>query len=360
MRIGIITGGGDCPGLNAVIRAAVRTATGHYKWEVLGFLNGYKGLVENRFRKLDSSAVSGLLDRGGTIIGTSNMDNPFKFAEMVNGQRTYRDASDDVVKTYKENNLDGLIVVGGDGTLGIALKLCREKGLNIVGVPKTIDNDLSATDYTFGFDTAVGIVTDAVDRIKTTAESHERVMVVEVMGRDTGWIALFAGLASGAHIILIPEIPYTLEKVVTKIYERETIGKHFCVVLVSEGAKPVGGHITIKRTVNDPSMGIRLGGVGNVIAQQIEDLTGIDTRVVTLGHVQRGGTPSAFDRILCTRLGVEAANMIHRKEFGMMACLKTPDIKSVPLEQAAINRKVNPNDPMISEAKACGISFGDE
>ncbi|MBI3580573.1 MAG: ATP-dependent 6-phosphofructokinase [Nitrospinae bacterium] len=359
MRIGILTGGGDCPGLNAVIRSAVRAATGRHKWEVVGFLNGYKGLVENRFRPLDSATVSGLLDRGGTIIGTSNVDNPYKFAETVDGKRSYRDASEDVVRTYKEHNLGGLIVVGGDGTLGIARQLYKEKGLNIVGVPKTIDNDLSATDYTFGFDTAVGIVTDAVDRIKTTAESHERVMVVEVMGRDTGWIALFSGLASGAHIILIPEIPYDLRHVVTKIYERATIGKHFCVILVSEGAKPAGGQVTVKRHVDDPSMGIRLGGVGNVIAGQIEELTGIDTRVVTLGHVQRGGTPSSFDRILCTRLGVEAVNMIADGKFGMMACLKTPRIEIVPLEQAAMNRKVNPNDQMIAEAKACGISFGD-
>ncbi|MBI3794685.1 MAG: ATP-dependent 6-phosphofructokinase [Nitrospinae bacterium] len=359
MKIGILTGGGDCPGLNAVIRGAVRAATHKYKWEVIGFLNGYKGLVENRSRPLTSAAVSGLLDRGGTIIGTSNVDNPFSFAEIVNGKRTLRDASDDVVRTYKEHKLDALIVVGGDGTLSIALRLCKEKGLNIVGVPKTIDNDLSATDYTFGFDTAVGIVTDAVDRIKTTAESHERVMVVEVMGRDTGWIALFSGIASGAHIILIPEIPYDLGKMVEKIYERETLGKHFCVVLAAEGAKPIGGDVTVKRHVNDPSMGIRLGGVANVVAKQVEDLTGIDTRVVTLGHVQRGGTPSAFDRILCSRLGVCAMDMVAKKQFGMMACLKTPEIKAVPLEQAAINRKVSPDDPMIAEARATGISFGD-
>ncbi len=359
MKIGILTGGGDCPGLNAVIRSAVRTATDHYKWEVVGFLNGYKGLVENKTRPLDSRAVSGLLARGGTMIGTSNVDNPYAFKEIINGSRVTHDVSDRVVKTYEANGLDGLIIIGGDGTLATALKLYKEKGLNIVGVPKTIDNDLSATDYTFGFDTAVNIVTEAVDRIKTTAESHDRAMVVEVMGRDTGWIALHSGLASGAHIIVIPEIPYDIEKIAEKIYERKSKGKHFSVVLVSEGAKPLGGNITVKRLVDDPSNAVRLGGVGNVLADQIEALTKIETRVVTLGHVQRGGKPSAFDRILCTRLGVEAVNMVANKEFGKMACLKTPFIKSVPLEESAHNRKVDPSDQMIGEARASGISFGD-
>ncbi len=359
MKIGILTGGGDCPGLNAVIRSAVKTASEHYHWEVVGFLNGYKGLLENKSRPLTGDNVSGLLLRGGTILGTSNRDNPFKYNEIHNGSKVTHDASDRVVNTYKAHDLDALIVVGGDGTLSTALKLYKEKGLNIIGVPKTIDNDLSATDYTFGFDTAVGIVTDAIDRIKTTAESHDRVMVVEVMGRDTGWIALYSGLAGGAHIILIPEIPYTLEKVCQKIYERKAKGRNFSIVMVAEGAKPEGGDVTVRRIVDDPTTGVRLGGVGNVVADQIEEMTGIETRTVVLGHVQRGGRPSSFDRILCTRLGVEAVHMVNRMEFGMMACLRTPDITAVPLEQAAINRKVSTGDQMILAARSTGISFGD-
>jgi 6-phosphofructokinase 1 len=358
MKIGILTGGGDCPGLNAVIRGVIRSTIHQYHGEVIGFLNGYKGLIENKTKVLTYESDAGLLQRGGTIIGTSNRDNPYAYSEIVNRNRIVHDVSDRVVETYKKNELDGLIVVGGDGTLATALQLSK-KGLNIVGVPKTIDNDLSATDYTFGFDTAVGIVTDAIDRLKTTAESHDRVMVVEVMGRDTGWIALYAGLAGGANIILIPEVPFNIDKVSEKIYQRRGEGKNFSIIVVAEGAKPVGGEVTIKRTVDDPTIGVRLGGVGIVVGDQIEDATSIDTRVTVLGHIQRGGKPSSFDRILCTRLGVEAVEMIHREEFGMMACLRTPDIKTAPLEEAAVNRKVDPDHPVIKTAKAMGISFGD-
>lgn len=359
MRVGILTGGGDCPGLNAVIRSAVRTADQHYRWEVIGFFNGYKGLIENKCKPFTANTVSGILPRGGTILGTSNKDNPYAYVEKIDGKNVTHDVSDRVVETYRKNNLDAFIIIGGDGTLSTALKLYKEKGLNIVGVPKTIDNDLSATDYTFGFDTAVNIVTDAIDRLKTTAESHDRVMVVEVMGRDAGWIALYAGVAGGGHIILIPEIPYDVEKIAQKIYERKASGKHFSIVVVSEGAKPLGGEITIKRKVDDPTTSYRLGGVGNVVGDKIEQLTGIDTRVTILGHIQRGGTPSAFDRLLCTRLGAEAAHMVNRKEFGMMACLRTPNITSVPLESAAKNRKVSPDDQVILAARSVGISFGD-
>ncbi len=359
MKIGILTGGGDCPGLNAVIRSAVKTAQECYHWDVIGFNNGYKGLIENKSRPLSGDNVGGLLLRGGTILGTSNRDNPYKYIEVIGGKKITHDVSDRVVAAYKSNGLDALIIIGGDGTLSTALQLYKEKGINIIGVPKTIDNDLSATDYTFGFDTAVGIVTEAVDRIQTTAESHDRAMVVEVMGRDTGWIALYSGLASGAHIILIPEIPYTIEKVCQKIYERKGKGRNFSIVLVAEGAKPLGGTVTIKRMVDDPTMGTRYGGVANVVADQIEAATGIETRTVVLGHVQRGGKPSAFDRVLCTRLGVEAVHMVQRKQFGMMACLRTPHIKAVPLEEAAKNRKVSPDDQVILTARSTGISFGD-
>jgi 6-phosphofructokinase 1 len=358
MKIGILTGGGDCPGLNAVIRGVLRSAVGKYRWEVTGFLHGYKGLIENETVPLNLKTDAGLLQRGGTIIGTSNRDNPYAYSEVIGGKKVVHDVSGRVVDTYNKNGLDALIVVGGDGTLATALKL-SQKGLNIVGVPKTIDNDLSATDYTFGFDTAVNIVTEAIDRLKTTAESHDRVMVVEVMGRDTGWIALYSGLAGGAHIILIPEIPYDMECVCRKIYERKGRGENFSIVVVAEGARSRKGEVTIKRTVDDPTTGVRYGGIGNILGDRIEEITKIETRVTALGHVQRGGTPSAFDRILCTRLGVEAVNMIAREDFGKMACLETPEITTVPLEEAARNRKVDPRDSVIKAAKDIGISFGD-
>lgn len=358
MKIGILTGGGDCPGLNAVIRGAVKTAVSSYQSEIIGFLHGYKGLIVNKSRPLGWKDVGGLLPRGGTIIGTSNRDNPYAYAEMVGGERVVHDVSDRTLDTYNKNGLDALITIGGDGTLSTALKL-SQKGLNIVGVPKTIDNDLSATDYTFGFDTAVNIVTEAIDRLKTTAESHDRVIALEVMGRDAGWIALFAGLAGGAHIILIPEIPYDIDKIARKIYERKSKDKHFSIVIVSEGAKPVGGDVTVKRIVDDPTTAVRLGGVGNHVGSQIEEITHIDTRVTVLGHIQRGGTPSAFDRLLSTRLGVEAVHMAHRGEFGKMACLRTPEIKSAPLKDAAIQRLVPLDDSRIAAARSMGISFGD-
>ena len=358
MKIGILTGGGDCPGLNAVIRGAVKTAVSTYQSEIIGFLHGFKGLIVNKSRPLGWKDVGGLLPRGGTIIGTSNRDNPFAYGETIGGKRVVHDVSDRVVETCKKNSLDALITIGGDGTLSTALKLSK-KGINIVGVPKTIDNDLSATDYTFGFDTAVNIVTEAIDRLKTTAESHDRVIVLEVMGRDAGWIALFAGLAGGAHIILIPEIPYDIDKVAQKIYERKGKGKHFSIVMVSEGAKPVGGDVTVKRVVDDPTTAVRLGGVGEQVGSMIEEITNIDTRVTVLGHIQRGGTPSAFDRILSTRLGIEAVHMAHRGQFGMMACLHTPNIEAVPLEEAAITRLVPIDDSRITAARSIGISFGD-
>ena len=358
MKIGILTGGGDCPGLNAVIRGAVRTALSTYNDEMSGILHGYKGLIVNKFRSFGWYDVSGLLPRGGTIIGTSNRDNPYAYVEMIAGQRVVHDVSDRVLKNYNEHGLDALIGVGGDGTLATLTKL-GEKGLNVVGVPKTIDNDLSATDYTFGFDTAVNIVTEAIDRLKTTAESHDRVIVLEVMGRDAGWIALFSGIAGGVPIILIPEIPYDIDKVVRKIYERKSKNKNFSIVIVSEGAKPVGGDVTVKRVVDDPTTSYRLGGVGEQVANKIEEMTNIDTRVTVLGHVQRGGAPSAFDRILSTRLGIEAVHMVHRKEFGMMACLRTPDIKSVPLAEASKTRKVPLDDSRIQAARSIGVCFGD-
>ncbi|MFQ5431890.1 MAG: 6-phosphofructokinase [Nitrospinota bacterium] len=358
MKIGILTGGGDCPGLNAVIRGAVKTSVSSYQSEIIGFLHGFKGLIVNKSRPLGWKDVGGLLPRGGTIIGTSNRDNPFAYSETVGGKRVVHDVSDRVVETYKKSSLDALITIGGDGTLSTALKLSK-KGINIVGVPKTIDNDLSATDYTFGFDTAVNIVTEAIDRLKTTAESHDRVIVLEVMGRDAGWIALFAGLAGGAHIILIPEIPYDIDKVAQKIYERKGKDKHFSIVMVSEGAKPLGGEVTVKRLVDDPTTAIRLGGVGDHVGSQIEEITHIDTRVTVLGHIQRGGTPSAFDRILSTRLGIEAVHMAHRGEFGKMACLRTPNIEAVPLEEAAVTRLVPVDDSRITAARSIGISFGD-
>jgi len=320
-KIGILTGGGDCPGLNPVIRAVVKTAY-QEKIEVLGIKNGWKGLIENDTMPLDLKAVSGILPRGGTILGTSRT-NPYKKNEDP----------ERVKRNYKELGLDALVAVGGEDTLGVAAKLCKE-GLNIVGVPKTIDNDLSCTDYTFGFDTAVNIATEAVDRLHTTAESHHRIIVCEVMGRHAGWIAVHAGLAGGADIILIPEIPVDINEVCDIINKRRERGKTFSIIVVAEGAKFKEGQVVVQEEKLDAFGHVRLGGIGQILCDLIEEKTGHETRVTVLGHVQRGGTPSAFDRVLGTRFGVEAVNLIKNKKFGYMVSLQGNKIESVPIEQA--------------------------
>jgi len=320
-KIGILTGGGDCPGLNPVIRAVVKTAD-HEKIEVLGIKNGWKGLIENDTMPLDLRAVSGILPRGGTILGTSRT-NPCKKKEDL----------EKVKQNYKQLGLDALVAVGGEDTLGVAAKLCKE-GLKVVGVPKTIDNDLSCTDYTFGFDTAVNIATEAIDRLHTTAESHHRIMVCEVMGRHAGWIAVHAGLAGGADVILIPELPIDINEVCDIIEKRRKMGKTFSIVVVAEGAKFKEGQVVVQEERLDSFGHVRLGGIGQILCDLIEEKTGHETRATVLGHIQRGGTPSAFDRVLGTRFGVEAVNLIKNKKFGYMVSLQSNKIGSVPIEQA--------------------------
>ncbi len=358
-RIGILTGGGDCPGLNAVIRAVVKAAYFQYGVEVYGIYDGYKGLVEKMVRKLTPEDVSGILPRGGTILGTSNRDNPFKYAVVENGKKVYKDMSEKALKTIEYNELDVLITVGGDGTQAIASKF-KELGVNVIGIPKTIDNDLYGTDVTFGFDSALQVATQALDRLHSTAESHHRIMILEVMGRHAGWIALEAGLAGGADVILIPEIPFTYEKVVEKIVEREKAGKRFSLVIVAEGAKPVGGSVVVRKRVEDPTEPIRLGGIGNVVADKIEEYVDMETRVTILGHLQRGGSPSPFDRILATRFGYHAVENAIKGNFGVMVALRGDNIVTVPLEEAAKSpRRVNPEGDLVKTARALGIGFGD-
>lgn len=320
-KIGVLTGGGDCPGLNPVIRAVVKKAHGE-AMEVIGIKNGWKGLIENDTIPLDLKAVSGILPRGGTILGTSRT-NPYKV----------KDDLEKVKYNYKHLDIDALVAVGGEDTLGVAAKLCKE-GLKIVGVPKTIDNDLSCTDYTFGFDTAVNIATEAIDRLHTTAESHHRIIVCEVMGRHAGWIAVHAGLAGGADVILIPEIPIDIEEVCEIIKKRREKGKTFSIIVVAEGAKFKKGQAVTQEEKLDSFGHVRLGGIGQILCGLIEEKTGFETRVTVLGHIQRGGTPSAFDRVLGTRFGVEAVNLIKSKKFGYMVNLQGNKIGSVLIECA--------------------------
>jgi len=331
MKVGILTGGGDCPGLNAVIRAAVRKGSFHYDDTFVGFLEGWRGLVEDKSMPLDLQAVAGILPRGGTILRTSRT-NPAKKP----------DGLEKCMATLKKNNVDALIAIGGDDTLSVATKLF-DKGVKVVGVPKTIDNDLSGTDFTFGFDTAVNIVTEAIDRVHTTAEAHNRVMVVEVMGRDAGWIAIYSGIAGGADVILIPEQPFDVDKVAAKIRMRHGRGRYFSIVVVAEGAKFASKDALVTQSGEKDEFGhARLGGIGNTLAQEIERRTGFETRTVVLGHIQRCGSPTAFDPVLATRYGLGAIDMVHRAEFGRMAALRGNKIISVPLAEATgTNRRVD-------------------
>lgn len=358
-HLGLLTGGGDCPGLNAVIRAVTLTAE-EAGVRILGIRNAYSGLIHKQFIPLDSSGVEDLLPRGGTILGTSNRDNPFAYIMNIGGEHKAIDMSDTVVENFKNAGLDGLIAIGGDGTISITNEL-YQKGIPAVCVPKTIDNDLLATDVTFGFDTAVGTATEAIDRIRTTAESHQRAMVVEVMGRNAGWIALFSGLAGGADVILIPEIPFSMEAVANKVREERASGRNFSIIVVAEGAHEIGKDTVVKRMVADPTEPRRLGGIGIRVGEAIETETGIETRVTTLGHIQRGGTPSTYDRNLSTRFGVHAALMAIEGKFGQMVSLKNGKITGVPLDKAAKGQRlVSPDSDFIKVARAVGTSFGDE
>jgi 6-phosphofructokinase 1 len=332
MKIGILTGGGDCPGLNAVIRAVVRKGFFHYGDEFLGFVEGWRGLLENKTMALDLESVSGILPRGGTILRTSRT-NP---AKREDGLKV-------CVENLKKNGCDALIAIGGDDTLSVAAKL-HEQNVKVVGVPKTIDNDLSGTDFTFGFDTAVNIATGAIDRVHTTAEAHNRVIVVEVMGRHAGWIALYSGVAGGADVICVPEVAVDIDQIAELIRMRHARGKYFSIVVAAEGTKFAEGKGPRPQIDGRDEFGHeKLGGsVGNTLAQEIEKRTGFETRSVVLGHIQRGGTPSAFDRVLATRYGLGAIDMVHRGEFGRMAALRGNHIVSVPLADAiSTNRKVD-------------------
>ncbi len=347
--IGISTGGGDAPGLNAVIRAAVKSAILKYNWKVIGIPDGFDGLIyPERARDLTLQTVSGILPRGGTILGTTNRGNPFEYMTTENGVELKRDISKQVIENANKLGIDAVITIGGDGSQTIALELFR-KGLNVVGVPKTIDNDLGATEITFGFDTALTTATDAVDKIHTTAEAHHRIMVVEVMGRDAGWIALEAGMAGGAHVILIPEIPFSVQAVCDHVKQREEQGKPFTIIVVAEGVK-----------LQQWKEQRRTGSVANRIGDAVADGTGKEVRVSVLGHIQRGGSPTPFDRILGTRFGVAAVDLIARGEFGKMVCLRNERIGAVDISQAIHQlKRVDPQGEIVNAARSIGISFGE-
>lgn len=352
-RIGILTGGGDCPGLNPAIRAVAKSAFVCHGAKVIGFKDGFEGLIENRTKELGWEDVSGILTKGGTILGTSNRANPFAYGEKK------KDVSKRCLKNFRDLKLDTLICIGGDGTLNIAHRL-YQLGIPIVGIPKTIDNDLEATDYTIGFDSAVAVATESIDNVHSTAESHHRVMIVEVMGRYTGWLALYAGVAGGGDVILIPEIPLDIRKVCQKLDSRGKIGKRFSIVVVAEGVKPGDSKLVVKRRVKGSTDPIRLGGVSYRIAEQIETLSGLETRVIILGHLQRGGKPTDFDRILATQFGTKAVELVISEKFGYMTGLQGGKITSVPIERAIVRlKKVKPDLPLIEAARAVGTSFGD-
>ncbi len=357
-RLGILTAGGDCPGLNAVIRAVVKSALRRTpSIEVVGILDGYSGLVENRLRPLSESDVSGILIRGGTILGTSNRDNPFHY--LGPSDKEPRDRSKDAIDAITRHKLDGLIAVGGDGTLRCALDF-EKKGVPVIGVPKTIDNDLAGTDITFGFDSALACATDAVDRLHATAESHHRVLICEVMGRYAGWIALHAGMAGGGDIILIPEIPYSIEKVRESIRNREKKGRNFSIIVVAEGAKPLGGTVVTQGTYRGADKRPRLGGISHQIAEEIEEKMDDEVRVVILGHLQRGGTPTAYDRWLATHFGVRAVMLAEQNKWGIMVALKGTQFGEVPIREAVGQlRRVDPKGESVQVARAVGTSFGD-
>jgi len=360
-RIGILTGGGDCPGLNGVIRAVVLHARNTYGWEVLGIRNGFEGLYEESYFELDPVRVTHALARGGTMLGSSNRANPFAYPiRMPDGRTEVMDVSAKILKNLSKLDLEGLVVVGGDGTMSFSKKFV-DKGARIVGVPKTIDNDLEATDYTVGFQTAVEVVVEAVDRLQTTAESHERIAIVEVMGRYAGWIAMTAGLAAGAHVVLIPEIPYDIDRVVEAFHKRHGRGIPHTIVVVAEGATPKGGEHAVA-VKGDSTRQDRLGGAGQRLADAIAarpDCADYEVRVTVLGHLQRGGTPCAFDREIATRYGVTAVELISQGKFGHVAALDKGRMVAKPMELAIKKLKlVQPDGELPHAARAVGIELG--
>jgi 6-phosphofructokinase 1 len=343
MRIGLLTGGGDCPGLNAVIRAVVRKAIDAYGDQIIGFRDGWRGVLEGHFDELTLESIRGILPRGGTILGSSRT-NPYKREDGV----------DLVRETLSDFRVDGLIAIGGEDTLGVANRL-QGDGIDVIGVPKTIDNDLGGTDVTFGFDTALSIATEAIDRLHTTAESHNRILVVEVMGRTAGWIALHSGIAGGADVILIPELPFDIDEVCRLINRRHERGRYFSIVVAAEGAAPREGTMSVSRVGSVDEFGHpRLGGIGYALEQEIETRTGFETRATVLGHVQRGGTPTPFDRVLATRLGLAAIDAAHDGSWGMMTSLRATRIELVPLADAVAEVRRVP----VEEYERFGVLFG--
>jgi 6-phosphofructokinase 1 len=359
-RIGILTGGGDCPGLNAVIRSIAKPAMTEYGATVVGILDGFEGLVEGRMRELTPKDVGGIVHVGGTILGTSNKGNPFQYPVETPQGIEVLDYSEHAIQNYRDWNLDALIAIGGDGTMHIVDRFF-ELGLNFIGVPKTIDNDLSSTDATFGYDSAVAVATEAIDRLHTTASAHHRVMVVEVMGRYAGWIALGSGVAGGADMILIPEIPFRWEKVFEHVLLRGKRGSRCSIVCVAEGAKPAEGDLVVKEMDEKRTDPVRLGGIGEFVGKRITDATGLETRTVVLGHVLRGGSPTAYDRILATKYGFMALTLAAEGKFGQMVSLHGNDVTSVPVKEAILKLRTVPLDSqLIQAARAVGTSFGDD
>lgn len=360
-RIGILTGGGDCPGLNAVIRAVTKAAILKLDIEVLGVEDGFLGLIENRMHTLDLKAVSNIINVGGTILGTSNRANPERYpiGKDAQGKTIYGDVREQIVENLRAREVDLLVCIGGDGTMSGSNGLI-EKGIPCVGVPKTIDNDLMFSDITFGFVTAVQTATECLDRIHTTGASHHRVMVVELMGRNAGWLTMAAGLASGADVILIPEIPYNIDSICETCVSRSKRGKRFTLVAVSEGARPIDGKQTIGRIVEESADPIRLGGIGPVLSNQIADRTGLESRATVLGHVQRGGTPVAFDRVLASQFGHAAISMVAMHEWNKVCVMRAGQVDMVPISQVANKQRVMEiDDPQIAMARALGVTLGD-
>lgn len=355
--VGVLTGGGDCPGLNAVLRAIVKTAASRYRWKVIGIEDGFEGLIEEplRFREMTPWNTRGILQLGGTILGTTNRGNPFEYRKK--GEGSSRDVSAQVVANVRRLGLDALIVIGGEGSLKIAQKFF-EMGVPVVGVPKTIDNDLRRIEITFGFDTAVNTAMEALDKLHSTAESHHRVIVVEVMGRHAGWIALGAGLAGGADVILIPELPFRWESIFAKVRERQNSPAKFSIIVAGEGAKPLGGQ-EIYCSSGEAGGLARLGGIGHLVAESLSRALNIDTRVTVLGHLQRGGSPSAMDRVLSTRFGRWAVELVARERFGEMVTISHTRMSSVPIQKAVESLKTVPIDgELASTAEAVGVCLG--
>lgn len=358
-KIALLTGGGDCPGLNAAIRAVVQTAILKHGIAVVGIPDGFKGLMQNKFVMLDLINTTGIFSKGGTILGSSNVDTPFRVPMTREGKRIYEDRSREVIRYLKEERIDAMIVIGGDGTQNIAHGLAK-RGVRVVGIPKTIDNDLSGTEFTIGFFTAVSTAVDALDKLHSTAESHHRIMVVEVMGRNAGWIALFSGLGGDADVILIPEIGFDLSRVASHLNDLYHSRKCYSIVVVAEGAKAIGGEVSIRQIVEDSPDKIRLGGIANRVAGELEKLTGRETRAIVLGHLLRGGSPEGFDRILASRLGVAAVKAVMDGHFDTMVAYRNDTVELVSLETGAgKNRFVQPDSPFLLAARERGIHFGD-